>query len=454
VLEVAARADRADHAAHLRPPHCTPTGSGYAWYALGLLFLVNVLNQIDRNLVGVLIVPIKRDLGVSDTAMGLLVSAFVGLYALLGIPMALWADRGIRRTIVALSLVFWSAMTALIGVSRSAWEFAAARLGVGAGEAGSGPASHSLLADCFPAEQRGRALALLGAGAYIGGSFGWLAGAWLEQHVGWRSAFVAMGAIGIALGLLIRATLREPERGGMDHVGADLSSVPPIQGLRTLAATRSYLLLQIGGSLHVLAGYGVSVWLAAFFQRVHGLELQAVAPWIAIIGLTCGFGGAFMGGWGSDRLSRIDPRWYLGLPIVTTLALMPFTALFLLTSDPDHSLVYYVPHALVGAMYAGPIYALTQAVVQPRLRALAAAVHLAVVNLVGLGVGPPVVGVLNDALRPELGDGAIRYTMLLTSLGGHFLACVIFAFALRFIAADVARQTGPLVPHPLQEDPA
>jgi predicted MFS family arabinose efflux permease len=434
-------------------PHQSTTSTAYAWYAVFLLFLTNVLNQIDRNLVGILIVPIKRDLGVSDTAIGFLVSAFVVLYALLGIPMAYWADRGTRRSIVALSLSFWSAMTAAIGFSRSVWEFAAARLGVGAGEAGSGPASHSMLADYFPPEKRGRALALLGAGGYVGGSFGWLAGAWLEQRLGWRSAFMAIGAIGVGLGLLIRTTLREPARGRMDRPDADLSAVPLMRGLRTLLATRSYVLLQIGGALHVLAGYGVTVWLAAFFHRVHGLDLQAVSPWLATTGLVCGISGAFLGGWISDRLARIDARWYLGLPIATTLVSMPFTALFLLSSDSDHSLAYYVPHVLVGAMYSGPIYAMTQAVVNARLRALAAAVHLATVNLVGLGLGPPMVGALSDALRPELGEGAIRYTMLLASLGGHFLACIVFAFALRFITGDVARQSAPSLPGSLQENP-
>lgn len=437
----------------LRPPHSTPRSSAYAWYALALLFLVNALNQIDRNLVGILIVPIKRDLDVSDATMGWLVGAFVWLYALLGIPMAIWADRGARRSIVALSLGFWSAMTAAIGGSYSVAAFAAARLGVGAGEAGSGPASHSMLADFFSPEKRGRALALLGAGSYVGGSFGWLAGAWLEQRLGWRVAFVAMGAIGVALALLIRATLREPPRGGMDHPGADLSELPLLEGLRSLLATRSYVLLQLGGSLHVLAGYGVSVWLAAFFHRVHGVELQQIGHWLAAAGLVCGLGGSFLGGWASDRLSQRDPRWYLGLPIATTLISMPITVLFLLAPRFEYALAAYAPHALVGAMYAGPIYAMTQAVVPVRLRALAAAVHLAVVNLVGLGLGPPIVGALNDALRPEYGDGAIRYTMLLTSLGGHLLACLLFAPALAFLPGDVARRAATLVPPFMQEKP-
>ena len=428
----------------MKAPSVPTRGSAYAWYAVALLFFTNTLNQIDRSLVGILLEPIKKELGVSDTAMGLLVGfGFVVFYTALGIPMARWADRGTRRTIIAASLAFWSAMTALIGVTRSYWELAAARLGVGAGEAGSGPASHSLLSDYFPQHQRARALALLGAGGYVGGSFGWLAGGWLEALVGWRNAFIWLGLPGVLLAVLIRATLREPPRGQMDRPGTDLEGLSVSAALRTLATTRSYLYLQLGGCCYVFGSYGVSTWLAAYFQRVHGVPLQVVGTWIGLIGLVCGLAGSFVGGWAGDVLSRRDPRWLVWVPLSTVVGALPFTTLFLLAPSAGQAFAFYAPHALISAMYVGPIFAVTQAIVKVRLRALAAAVHLFTVNLVGLGFGPFVVGALNDALRPGMGDGAIRYTMLLAACG-HLGTCVFLLLAARHVRADLARQASPI----------
>src|SRR5262245_32377962 len=220
------------------PPEPAPapsSASRYAWYVAGLLFLANTLNQIDRILISVLLVPIQRELGASDTEMGFLVGfGFVVFYTALGIPFARWADRGVRSSIVALAVTLWSAMTALSGLARSYWDLALLRFGVGVGEAGGGPPSHSLIADYFPRETRGRALGLLAAGGYVGGSFGLLAGSWLDHFLGWRGAFAALGVFGLLVGSLIRATLREPPRGQMERPGAELGEVPLGTAVRPL----------------------------------------------------------------------------------------------------------------------------------------------------------------------------------------------------------------------------
>jgi predicted MFS family arabinose efflux permease len=412
----------------------------YAWYVLGLLFVTNMLSLIDRSLVGILITPIKRDLGASDTAMGLLVGfTFVVFYTGLGIPLARWADRGVRRSLVAMALTVWSAMTSLSGFARSYWELAFFRLGVGAGEAGSAPASHSLVADYFPPARRGRALALLGAGSYVGGSLGLLAGGWLNRFVGWRNAFLWIGLAGVLWGVLVRASLREPPRGQMDRPGSELGELPLREALRALLATRSFVYLQLGGSLYVLSGYGISSWIAPFFERVHGVALHVVGTRIGLIGLVCGLAGSFLGGWLSDRLVRRDARWFLWQPALACLLTLPFTASFLLAPSADLAFGLYAPHALIHALYVGPVYALQQAVVKVRLRALAAAIHLFLVNLIGLGLGPFVIGALNDLLRPSLGDVAIRYTMLATA--STAIGCTVLLWvAARHVRADLAQR--------------
>jgi MFS family permease len=412
----------------------------YAWYVAILLFLTNLLNQIDRSLVSILLVPIQEELGASDTAMGFLIGfSFVLFYTALGIPFARWADRGVRVSIVALAVTLWSGMTALSGLARNFWELAAARLGVGVGEAGGAPPAHSLISDYFPPERRARPLALFGAGGHVGGSLGWLAGGWLDYWLGWRGAFLTFGLLGMAVGALIRFSLREPPRGQMERPGAELRDEPLGTALRTLLATRSYVHLQIGGSLYVLAGYGIAVWLAAFFERVHGIERHVMGTWLGSIGLVFGLSGALLGGWAGDRLSRRDPRWYLWLPTLTAILGLPLTTLFLMAPTPQLAFLCFAPHAMVTAMYAGPIYALTQAVVRVRTRALATAIHLFAVNLIGLGLGPILIGALNDALRGRLGYGAIRYTML-GAASLSLLGCVFFLMGARYVRGDLARR--------------
>ncbi|MCE2391887.1 MAG: MFS transporter [Proteobacteria bacterium] len=406
---------------------------------LFLLTAAYVFAHVDRNLMSILLEPVKEELGVSDTLMGLLVGfSFAIFYTTAGIPVARWADRGTRRNIVALALVVWSGMTALSGMARNFWQLALARVGVGMGEAGCSPPAHSLISDYFPPASRGRALALFSAGIHIGGLFGWLAGGWLEYSLGWRSAFVIIGLPGILLGLLIRMTLREPERGRLDPGKSETEPAPFWDAVGLLWRQRSYVHLQIGGALHAFSAIGMGVWIAPFFTRIHGMELYEIGSWMGPLGGTCGFVGAFLGGWLSDRLSPRDARWYLWLPTITALGAIPFTVAFLFAPTPLWAFLFYVPHHILGSTFNGPTYAMTQAVVTQRTRALAVAAHLLVVNLLGMGLGPLLVGALNDFLRPEYGDIAIRYTMLVAALT-NLTACVFYLWGARTVREEIAR---------------
>ncbi len=407
----------------------------YANYVLGLLVFAYIFNWVDRNALAVLMPDMKRELGVSDTAMGFLSGpAFAIFYTLLGIPIGRWADIGNRRSILALGLTLWSAMTAVCGMAQSFAVLALARVGVGVGEAAGSPCSHSLISDYFPPERRGRALAVYGMGNYGGHFVAFVIGGWINHHYGWRTTFLAMGLPGILLALLIRATLREPQRAAPTVVLPHAASFG--SALRYLRSRRSYLFLNLGGALSALVGYGFGIWVLTFFVRVHGLEPSEASTWLGILAPVGGLCGTALGGILVDRLARTHPSAYLWIPAISSLLHLPLS-LALLLGSRELALAAYLPHSLAFSMYVGPLFALMQGVAPPRMRSLAVAIHLLIVNLLGLAAGPIVVGALNDALHAKYGDDAVRYSLLLVSATGA-VAAALYAAGARSVAGDLA----------------
>ncbi|MCR9093577.1 MAG: MFS transporter [bacterium] len=421
------------------------SGTAYRSYVLGLLCLVYMSNHIDRQILMILLQPIKDELGTSDLEMGLLTGpAFALFYTFAGIPIARWADRGSRKTIIAISALIWSAMTTLSGTARSFASLALMRVGVGIGEAGCSPPSHSLISDYFPPHQRARALGIYSAGTQLGAAIGWLLGGWLAHLLGWRDAFIAVGVPGVALALLVAVSVREPERGASEIVRDPVpvaERVPRVQqplgeALRELWQKKSFVWLQVGGALHAVAGYGVAVWVAPFLMRVHDLEIQVIGTSLGFIALAAGLPGMFIGGYLCDRLVRRDVRWYLWVPTLAALVGIPFTTAFLFLPSTRWALAAYAVHSALNLAFTAPVYALMQALVRVESRALAAAVFLFVTNLVGLGVGPVVVGALNDALHPSMGVESIRYTMLVAAIT-NVIACVFYLRSARTVADEM-----------------
>jgi MFS family permease len=405
---------------------------------LGVLILVYLSNHIDRQILSILIEPIKKQFGASDMMMGLLTGpAFGVFFAIAGLPIARWADRGTRRTIIAISAALWSALTALSGMAASYAQLALLRVGVAIGEAGCNPPSHSLLSDYFPAEQRGRALGAYTAGATAGGAFGMLLGGLLYSAFGWRMSFAAVGLPGILLAALVYFTVREPQRGGRDR-GASVDPMSTREALAFLWGQRSYVHAQLGGSLHAAATWGINVWLVPFFMRVHGLELATATTMLGIAMICIGIPGMFLGGLLSDRLAPRDPRWYLWLPTLASTAAVPFALMFLFTSSPVLAVLFYLMQMVLNSTYSAPVAAMTQAVVRVRARALSVAIHLLFVNLLGLSLGPLVIGALNDFLRGTHGELAIRYTMTVAVVA-NALACGFYVIGARSARDDIAR---------------
>jgi MFS family permease len=389
----------------------------YRSYVLTLLFGVAVLNMLDRQILGMLVDSIKSEFGVSDTAIGFLTGpSFALFYALAGIPIARWADRGVRRSIIALGLFLWSGLTLASGVVTSFAHLVVARLGVGVGEAAGTPPSHALISDYFPPSRRAFALAVFSVGASTGVAMAHLVGGWVNELWGWRMVFVVAGVPGLVLAALLRFTVREPPRGHFD-VGI---SAPPDEGWRGavgfLARIPSYRHLVAAAALHSFAFSGSMIWYPPFLARVHNLSPGEIGTALALYSSLPAGIGIFLGGLATDRLSRRNVYWLQGFAGVTIIAFVPFALGFLfLPSRPLAFACLAVSALFMGTSVPG-IHVATQALAPVRMRALASAINLLLLSLVGAGLGPFAVGAMNDLLLPSLGVEAVRYTLSIVGL--------------------------------------
>lgn len=418
--------------------HPEEVSAGYKNYVLVLLVVVYVFNFVDRTILSILLEPIKAEFDLSDTQLGFLSGlAFALFYTFMGIPIARWADRGVRRTIISISLFTWSAMTAFTGAAQNFGMLLAARVGVGVGEAGCSPPAHSLLSDYFPAERRATALAVYSLGIPIGSGIGYLAGGWLAEWFDWRTAFVVVGLPGILLAIVVQWTLREPVRGAYDPPAPEAARKSFREVLDFLLARRSFRHMALGAALHAFYGYGAGAFNPAFFVRSHGLSVGEIGTWLAAIGFTGGVLGTYLGGYLSDRIANRDVRWYMWLPAVSTALYVPFVFLLYLWPTPYGALALALPGSLLGSMYLGPTFAMTQTLVRPEMRAVASAILLFIINLIGLGFGPQGVGFLSDLLAPSLGVESLRYALLAVVVVFACWSVVEYTLAARTLREDL-----------------
>ncbi len=383
------------------------------YYALGLLTVVYSFNFIDRQLLAILQESIKADLLLSDSQLGLLTGfAFAVFYVSAGIPIARWADNSNRRNIISLAVFIWSFMTALSGLAQNYVQLLLARIGVGVGEAGGSPPSHSIISDIFPANKRASALGFYSTGVSFGILFGFLFGGWLNEFFGWRVAFMVVGIPGILLAILVRMTLAEPIRGLAENRQASAATVPFGQILGLLWSRRSFRHMAFGAALNAFAGYSTSSWTASFMIRSHGMSTGELGTWLALI---IGLGGAigvFCGGLLADKLSHRDKRWYVWLPALAGVLSAPFMAAVYLVDNPYMALFVSIIPSLLFQVYLGNTIATTHGLVGLRMRAMSSAILFFILNIIGLGAGPFSVGILSDYLAPSLGAESLRYAML------------------------------------------
>ncbi|NQZ95808.1 MAG: MFS transporter [Myxococcales bacterium] len=409
-----------------------------ARYTLGVLFAVYAVNLMDRQLLAILLEPIKHDLAISDTALGFLTGfAFAIFFSTAGIPIARWADRGTRRDVIAIGLVLWSLATAACGLARSFAHLAIARIGVSVGEAAGSPPAHSLISDYFPPERRATAIAVFTMGANVGIMCGLILGGFLADRFGWRQTFFIVGLPGVALAVLVRLTLREPPRGASEG-RTDSAPPPPLaEVLSYFAGLRTYRHVCIATALYNFASYGFLAWIPTFLIRVHEMSATEVGASLGPIAGIVGAAGTLTGGALGDRLGNRDPRWRLWLPAIGGLATAPFIVAFLLIPDTSNAMLCYIPVAFFGGLWTGPTYAIAQGLSKLRMRAMAAAILIFVLNLFGMGLGPQIVGVLNDLLHARFADEAIRYSLLLIGMAKVW-GSVHSILAARSVVEDLA----------------
>ena len=391
----------------------------YRYFVLSVLVLSYVLSFIDRQLMTILLEPIKAEFGASDTAMGFLTGfAFAIFYAVLGIPVARLADRWSRRNVLAISMVIWSAMTAACGMAGSFWQMAVLRVGVGVGEAGGTPPSHSLISSYFPARERSTAMGIYGSGSQIGVLLGKFGGAVIAETMGWRWAFFIFGLPGVLIGLLVFVVVREPPKAPAPVSTSMMSDV------MSLWQTPAFAIISFATAFTALAGYGMGTWFPSFLIRIHGLTLTEAGLTLGIVGTLGALIGAVSGGILCDRLTKIDSRWQLRVPSIGAGLSVVFLGLFLIWPESQQWRLgeYRVPVAvvflffggIVSSFWIGPTYAAIQTLTPSHLRSQASALLLLLLNLIGMGLGPLVVGALSDLLAPALGAQSIRYAMLIS----------------------------------------
>ncbi len=390
---------------------------GAGRYALGLLVVVYVFNAIDRQIMNVLVEPVRAELGVSDQQLGFLVGgAFAIFYTVAGLPIARWADRGTRRTIIALALAAWSAMTVASGLSRTFGQLLLARIGVGVGEAGCSPASHSLISDYFPLQQRGTALALYQAGGQVGMLSGFILGGYLAETYGWRTAFFVVGAPGLLLAVVVQLTLREPPRGLSDRRDVSTEIEPLGSVLRFIWGLPSLRHVLAATSLQTLVIAAQLTFNSSVLIRVHEMSLTHVGLALGLINGLVGGIFTFAGGYFGDRLQRRDLRWYLWLPAAGALLSVPLSIAAYLSDDVVATILLLAAASAGYHLFAALGHATVQSLVRPRMRATMSAIALLAMNLVGFLIGPWLAGVISDLLRPRFGEESIRYALLGVSL--------------------------------------
>lgn len=465
-------------AATTTAPPAAPSNA--RWYVLGVLLVIYISNFADRQILTAAAVQngMKRELLLEDWQLGVLGGiAFGVFYAVMGVPIARLAEKYNRVRLISIAVVAWSVATALCGAAQNFVQLFLARFGVGVGEAGSGPASNSLIADYFPPERRATAISIFSLGVPIGALLGAIGGAWVATTWGWREAFFVVGLPGIALAVLAWMTIKEPIRGALDGRAGESADVPSLmEVVRRLAANRTLVHLGIGTAVATFVNYGVSNFAQALLYRGYGLTEFHAALAYGIIGCLAAVVGIVSGGWLTDRYGKKDERWRVWIPGIGLALAGPMYALGFSQNTILGLSILVIPPIVLQFLYTGPTFAILHNMVAPRMRATAVAVVNLIINLIGMGLGPTVVGGLSSlfgrmlyrgpgefattcpaGLPPEGASAALQAACTAGSFEGlrwsFIVVSMLFVWAAVhfFLASRHLRDDLPKVPRPADQ---
>ena len=395
---------------------------------LTLLMLAYTLSMCDRMILSILFPDIKAEFGLTDTQLGFLGGiSFALFYATMGLPIAKLSDQYSRKRLIIASLIIFSIMTALGGMATGFISLLVFRIGVGIGEAGVNPASHSIIADYFPPQRRAFAMAILMLGGSFGMMFGFVGGGFIAEAYNWRIALVSVGVPGLLLAVVMARSLHEPGRGTYE-----IETPPPPPPIRTTAATMwanpAMRHLIAGGIAVGLMGYGFTQWLPTFFMRTHDLSQSQTGMLMAgVFGISGAIGALAAGKW-FDRLSTRGFQHGMRMLAIVPFFTGPFFIMGLLADDLTTAILLFIIPGFAGNYAIGPTIAMVQTLSPVHMRAVSSAIKMLCLNLIGMGLGPLLVGLLSDLLTPQHGEDALRVALAFFTLVGlwgtvHFWLC-------------------------------
>ena len=419
-------------------PTSAPNISGRAW-VLAVLTLTYTFNHVDRQILVILLEPIKAEFGLSDGQVGWLTGlSFAAFYATLGIPVAMWADRGNRRNIISIALGVWSAMTALSGLAQNFWHLLLARMGVGVGEAGGTPPATSMIADLYPPQERAMALGIYTSGIGLGIMAGFALGGYIYQLYGWRAAFFAAGVPGLILALIVRFGIKEPVRGLADQREDDGPAPSLSETLKFIFSQSSYLWLLAGCLLICISANAFLVFTSSHLQRAYGLTPGQVSLPLGILIGGVGSLGAVVLGRACDVLSKRDLRWRPLIIAAGAGIALPFAWMFLRAPTVETAYAWNIVPSFIGLIYASVAYTASQELVKLRMRSFASAFMLFCLTLIGIGCGPLIAGMLSDHFSAQgAAQPLARSLEIILAFNAASIVCLLMAT--RNYRRDVAR---------------
>lgn len=407
---------------------------------LALVAVGFALNFLDRQILTILMQPVKEELQISDTALGFLSGlAFALFYAVVGVPLARVADRRARRTIMAASMAVWSAATALCGLAQNFVQLALARFGVGIGEGGFTPAGMSLLSDYFPKDRRGTALGFVNIGPMIGTMLGLVIGGVALEALGWRGAFMVAGIPGVLFAGVFYLAVKEPWRGMADGVRTAPKPQPDFwQSVGLLWVNRSYRYLALGSAMSAFGLYGLSTWMPSYLMRAHEMAPREVGLYLGPVMGGIGALGMIAGGWLSDLVGKRSAGGPLLLPAAASVLAIPLLLMTLYSPSPYVAVAIYAVAYFLCVIWVAPTFSLIQSLMPLNMRATGTAWKLLLTNLIGLGLGPQAVGVLSDLFGATTDGYSLRLAMMVGALT-LLVPAALYTIGARYVRADLGK---------------